>query len=179
MKRCLITYETFEGQGDYSIGGLRLLDRNLRSLSALGYTAEEQRQEALSRAGKMSIQGVQLKLSAVLAIKAGAFEIVDRNGRFILSRLAMISRNCRRTKISPCAWRRLSEFRCHCMVLSVLAINPLLISSNASTERGESACLWKTSRSSPEQAAKQNMNHRWRRLLRQWTAFAPFRPLSG
>ena len=84
MKRCLITYETFEGEGDYSMSGLRLLDRNLQSLSALGYTAGEQRQEALSRAGKMSIQGVQLKLSAVLAIKAGAFEIVDCNGRFIL-----------------------------------------------------------------------------------------------
>jgi serine/threonine-protein kinase HipA len=84
MKRCLITYETFEGEGDYSMSGLRLLDRNLQSLSALSYTAEEQRREALSRAGKMSIQGVQLKLSAVLAIKAGAFEIVDCNGRFIL-----------------------------------------------------------------------------------------------
>ena len=84
MKRCLITYEGFEGEGDYSTSGLRLLDRNLRSLSALDSTAEEQRQEALSRAGKMSIQGVQLKLSAVLAVKAGTFEIVDRHGRFIL-----------------------------------------------------------------------------------------------
>ena len=84
MKRCLITYETFEGEGDYSIAGLKLLDRNLQSLSALDYTADEQRQEALDRAGKMSLQGIQLKLSAVLMVKAGAFEIVDRNGRFIL-----------------------------------------------------------------------------------------------
>lgn len=84
MKRCLITYETFEGEGDYSANGLKLLDRNLQSLSRLSYTAEEQRQEALSRVGKMSIQGVQLKLSAILAVKASALEIVDRNGRFIL-----------------------------------------------------------------------------------------------
>ena len=84
MKRCLITYEPMEGDGDYSPRGLKLLDRNLTSLSSLGYTAAEQRQESLERAGKMSIQGVQLKLSAVLKVKAGAFEVVDRNGRFIL-----------------------------------------------------------------------------------------------
>ena len=84
MKRCLITYEPFEGEGDYSARGLKLLDRNLTSLDPLGYTAAEQRQEALERAGKMSIQGVQLKLSAVLKVKAGAFDVVDRNGRFIL-----------------------------------------------------------------------------------------------
>ena len=84
MKRCLITYEPMEGDGDYSPRGLKLLDRNLTSLSSLGYTAAEQRQEALERAGKMSIQGVQLKLSAVLKVKAGAFDVVDRNGRFIL-----------------------------------------------------------------------------------------------
>ncbi len=84
MKRCLITYEPMEGDGDYSPRGLKLLDRNLMSLFPLGYTAAEQRQESLERAGKMSIQGVQLKLSAVLKVKAGAFDVVDRNGRFIL-----------------------------------------------------------------------------------------------
>ena len=81
MKRCLITYEPFEGDGDYSVSGLKLLDRNVTSLAPLSYTAAEQRQEALERAGKMSIQGVQLKLSAVLRVKAGAFDVVDRNGR--------------------------------------------------------------------------------------------------
>jgi len=34
----------------------------------------------------MSIQGVQPKLSAVLRIKDGRFEVVDRNGRFLLAR---------------------------------------------------------------------------------------------
>lgn len=84
MKRCLITYEPIAGEGDYSARGLKLLDRNLSSLTSLSYTAAEQRQEALERAGKMSIQGVQLKLSAVLKVKDGCFEVVDRNGRFIL-----------------------------------------------------------------------------------------------
>lgn len=83
MKRCPITYEPIS-QGDYSARGLKLLDRQLRSLEPLGYTAEEQREQAIERAGKMSIQGVQLKLSAVLRVKQGRLEVVDRNGRFIL-----------------------------------------------------------------------------------------------
>ena len=84
MKRCPITYEPIEDERDCSARGLKLLDRNLVSLVPLGYTAAEQRQEALDRAGKMSIQGVQLKLSAVLKVKEGRFELVDSNGRFIL-----------------------------------------------------------------------------------------------
>lgn len=84
MKRCPISYEPLVGDADYSPQGLRLLDRTLTSLARLEFTAEQQRQEAISRAGKMSIQGLQLKLSAVLRIKQGRFEIVDHNGRFIL-----------------------------------------------------------------------------------------------
>ena len=38
----------------------------------------------MQRASKMSIQGVQPKLSAVLNIKDGRFEIADKNGRYIL-----------------------------------------------------------------------------------------------
>ena len=45
---------------------------------------EEQRREAIARAGKMSIQGIQPKLSAVLRISSGRFEIVDRGGTYIL-----------------------------------------------------------------------------------------------
>jgi serine/threonine-protein kinase HipA len=84
MNRCPITYETIGEGTDYSARGLKLLDRNLRSLAPLGYTAAEQRQEALNRAGKMSIQGIQPKLSAVLRAKDGCFDIVDRHGKFIL-----------------------------------------------------------------------------------------------
>jgi serine/threonine-protein kinase HipA len=56
----------------------------LTSLAPLEFTAEQQRQEAIRRAGKMSIQGLQLKLSAVLRITQGRFEIVDRGGQYIL-----------------------------------------------------------------------------------------------
>ena len=68
MSRCLITYEMFPGPGDYSPAGLRLLARGLGQLARLDFSAEEQRQAAIARAGKMSIQGVQPKLSAVLRV---------------------------------------------------------------------------------------------------------------
>ncbi|HUJ10523.1 MAG TPA: HipA domain-containing protein [Verrucomicrobiae bacterium] len=84
MNRCLITYDPMTGPGDYSAEGLRLLNRNLTALQRLEFSAEEQRQEAIARAGKMSIQGVQPKLSAVLKIKEGRFDIVDRGGTYIL-----------------------------------------------------------------------------------------------
>ena len=83
MKRCPITYEAI-ADGDYSEAGLKLLDSKLQSLALLEYTAEEQRQQAIERVGKMSIQGVQLKLSAVLKVKEARFDIVNRNGRYIL-----------------------------------------------------------------------------------------------
>ncbi len=61
-----------------------MIHRGLKSLATLEFTAEQQRQEAINRAGKMSIQGIQLKLSAVLRVSEGRFEIVDRGGRYIL-----------------------------------------------------------------------------------------------
>jgi serine/threonine-protein kinase HipA len=84
MNRCPITYEPLADNATYSPKGLRLLHRNLTSLAPLEFTAEQQRQEAIRRAGKMSIQGLQLKLSAVLRITQGRFEIVDRGGQYIL-----------------------------------------------------------------------------------------------
>jgi len=84
--RCPITYADLgpDEVGPYSAAGLKKLDRNLRRLEDLPLTAEEQRQEAVLRAAKMSIQGLQSKLSAVLRVKRGAFEIVDIQGRWIL-----------------------------------------------------------------------------------------------
>lgn len=84
MNRCPITYEPLPEGTTYSQNGLKLLNRNLASLAPLEFTAEQQRQEAISRAGKMSIQGIQLKLSAVLRITEGRFEVVNRGGRYIL-----------------------------------------------------------------------------------------------
>ena len=76
MNRCPISYEALPDGATYSSQGLRRLHRNLTSLAPLEFTAEQQRQEAISRAGKMSVQGLQLKLSAVLRIRQGRFEIV-------------------------------------------------------------------------------------------------------
>ena len=84
MNRCPITYEPLPDGATYSLQGLKLLNRNLASLAPLEFTAEQQRQEALNRAGKMSIQGLQLKLSLVLRITEGRFEVVNRGGQYIL-----------------------------------------------------------------------------------------------
>ncbi len=80
---CPISYEP-SGKKLYSEKGLKLLSQNLNDLKPLDYTAEQQRQEAMERATKMSIQGVQPKLSAILNIKEECFEIVDKNGKYIL-----------------------------------------------------------------------------------------------
>ncbi len=84
MKFCLITYERIKEAEKYSNKGLRQLSPGLKTLYDFPYTAEEQRQEAESRSSKISIQGVQPKLSAVLGIKENQFKIVDRGGRYIL-----------------------------------------------------------------------------------------------
>ena len=83
MNRCPITYEPC-GEARYSRAGLRLLSPNLERLNDFPYDAARQRQEAVVRGGKMSIQGVQPKLSVRLDAKAGVFVIVDQGGRFVL-----------------------------------------------------------------------------------------------
>ena len=82
MNRCPIIYEPCEGR--YSDIGLKRLSRQLTDLKNLPFSAKELRQEAAARAGKMSIQGVQPKLSARLLIKEQRFEIVDLGGTYIL-----------------------------------------------------------------------------------------------
>jgi serine/threonine-protein kinase HipA len=83
MNRCPITYEDC-GEDRYSQRGLRLLSRKLTGLEDLPYTAAQQRREAIRRAGRMSIQGVQPKLSAVLNVEMSAIEIVESGGRYII-----------------------------------------------------------------------------------------------
>ena len=83
MNCCPITYEPCS-DGLYSPAGLRLLSINLQQLKDFPYDAQQQRQEAVIRAGKMSIQGVQPKLSVRLHAKAGTFAIVDQGGRYIM-----------------------------------------------------------------------------------------------
>jgi len=82
MSKCPITYESCEGK--YSQNGLKYISRNLTDLKDLNYSAEEQRHEAAKRATKMSIQGVQPKLSAILNIQQSKFEIVDIKGKYII-----------------------------------------------------------------------------------------------
>jgi serine/threonine-protein kinase HipA len=61
-----------------------LFSKSLDDLEDLPYSAQEQRQEALARAGKMSIQGVQPKISARLNVRARRMDVVDTGGDYIL-----------------------------------------------------------------------------------------------
>ncbi|MCJ8499681.1 HipA domain-containing protein [Desulfatitalea alkaliphila] len=82
MSICPITYEACEGK--YSLRGLQKLSRSLKQLQDLPYSAADQVFEAAARAPRMSIQGVQPKLSAVLNTRKNGFRFVDKGGRYIL-----------------------------------------------------------------------------------------------
>ncbi len=85
MKRCLITYLPLDETRDhYSLQGLHKLSPRLNHLNPFPYSAEAQRQEAVARATKLSIQGVQPKLSAKLLVADKCFTIVDKGGTFII-----------------------------------------------------------------------------------------------
>jgi len=82
--RCPITYQELEPGQRYSLEGIKMLSRKLSEFRDFPYTVQEQLEQARQRAVKMSIQGVQPKLGAILSVKAQTFEIVDTGGRFIL-----------------------------------------------------------------------------------------------
>lgn len=84
FSRCPITYGAVTQPNSYSPVGLKKLSSKLHSLSPFALSAEELRREAWSRADKMSIQGVQAKLSAKLDVIHGCFTIVDHDGDYIL-----------------------------------------------------------------------------------------------
>tara|TARA_R110000868_G_scaffold160854_4_gene390641 strand:- start:93 stop:1037 length:945 start_codon:yes stop_codon:yes gene_type:complete len=81
---CPITYEIISANKLYSDKGLKLLAPKLKNLNRLPYTSKEQLIEASNRSDKMSIQGVQPKLSAKLSIKNEQFELCDTGGNYIL-----------------------------------------------------------------------------------------------
>jgi len=83
MNICPITYRPC-GNKKYSENGLKLLSPKLENLNDLPLSQEDQLKEAATRAVKMSIQGVQPKLSAKLKVKEEKFEIVDKGGVYIL-----------------------------------------------------------------------------------------------
>lgn len=83
MNRCPITYELC-GTAKYSERGLKMISPRLGHLNDLPYTATELRQEAVNRAKKLSIQGVQPKLSATVSVVNQEFKIVDQFGTYII-----------------------------------------------------------------------------------------------
>jgi serine/threonine-protein kinase HipA len=83
MNRCPITYELCGGS-KYSVKGLSLISPTLKNLVDLPFSALEQRQEAINRASKLSIQGVQPKLSAVISVMNQQFQIVNQFGNYII-----------------------------------------------------------------------------------------------
>lgn len=83
MNRCPITYELC-GAEKYSNKGFRLLSPKITHVNDLPFTAAELRQEAANRAKKISIQGVQPKLSAIVSVANQGFEIVDQFGNYII-----------------------------------------------------------------------------------------------
>lgn len=84
MANCPITLEPLPKGELYSGSGLKTIHPRLAGLKLLEYSAEQQIRQARLRADKMSIQGVQPKLSAVLRVSQQSFELADRGGKFIL-----------------------------------------------------------------------------------------------
>lgn len=82
MNRCPITYELCSNK--YSKDGLHLLSPKLKMLNDFSLTAQEQRALAVQQITKISIQGVQPKLSVKLNVAKEQFEVVDIGGTFIL-----------------------------------------------------------------------------------------------
>ena len=83
MNRCPITYELC-GTAKYSEKGLKMIAPKLTHLNDLPFTAAELRREAVNRAKKLSIQGVQPKLSATISVVGQEFKIVDQFGTYII-----------------------------------------------------------------------------------------------
>ncbi|MBI5726885.1 MAG: HipA domain-containing protein [Ignavibacteriales bacterium] len=83
MNRCPLTYEEISG-GLYSRNGIKQLNSRLSTLLPLDFTKEELLEEAAARSGKISLEGVQPKLSAVLSITGSSFALTDTSGKFII-----------------------------------------------------------------------------------------------
>jgi len=83
MNKCPITYELLS-EGKYSKNGLKWLSKGLKELHDFPYSTEEQLSLASQFSNKISIQGIQPKLSLKLNLKAGMFQVVEQGGSFIL-----------------------------------------------------------------------------------------------
>ena len=83
MTLCPLSYLAVDGCR-YSAQGLVRLSPGLTDLVLFPYSAAEQRYQASQRAAKMSIQGMQPKLSVRLDVPERTFQIVETGGRFIV-----------------------------------------------------------------------------------------------
>lgn len=83
MNRCPITYEAC-GDALYAEKALKRFSRTLRVLHKFPHTASEQIELATHLASKLSIQGVQPKLSVRLDVAKGEFCVVECDGNYIL-----------------------------------------------------------------------------------------------
>jgi len=83
MNRCPISYGLC-GDARYSSEGLKKLSSSLDVLNDFPFDKGEQLREAIARAAKMRIQGVQPKLSVMLNKANKVFEVVDEGGNYIL-----------------------------------------------------------------------------------------------
>ena len=82
MKICPISYLACDE--DYSKEGLKRLSPSLSCLEKLPFNDEELIQEAALRSTKISVQGVQPKLSAILKPRENKFVIVNIGGRYLI-----------------------------------------------------------------------------------------------
>jgi serine/threonine-protein kinase HipA len=83
VNRCLLSYDELKS-GNYSAEGLRKLNPRLKNLKLFPLSFDEQIQEIQKHAGKISIQGIQPKLSAKLSVKDENFILVDKDGDYII-----------------------------------------------------------------------------------------------
>lgn len=83
MNRCPITYDEC-GDQKYSEKGLKTLEKRMQHLNNFPFTAEQQLALAAEYANKLSIQGIQPKISVRLSVSKHQFEVVDRRGTFIV-----------------------------------------------------------------------------------------------
>lgn len=83
-KLCPLTYLPLKAKEKYAKEGLKLLSPKLKVLHDLAMNSEQLRRSSLQMADKLSIQGVQPKLSARLNLQEGKFVIAEKRGRYIL-----------------------------------------------------------------------------------------------
>lgn len=84
MNRCPITYLDLPEGTRYHPSGLAKLSPRLKNLALFSYSQEEQKNKALLMGSKLSIQGIQPKLSVQLDVKNEQFILCERGGTYII-----------------------------------------------------------------------------------------------